>query len=544
MQLGAVGGVVEHHDHPALRGAQERLEVGQAHQPAAVAGDEHGGAVGAGHRDPGGGAEAEADGLEGGADQDHGLRVRHGQVHRGPADEVAAVHHHGALGGEDVLEGGDDGAGVEPAVRAELGRVLDRGGAAEGVGGDLRGGRPPGVLRGGGGDPAGESLEERSQVRAHVVGDRGRAVLGLVVDADHPGALGEERAVAQLEGVQRCPGDQHDVGLPGELQTVGAGEAPGDAQVPRGAEDPGGHGGGHEQRPEPVPDLGERGGGPGQEHSAPGEDQGPGRRAQQPGDAVEVLGGGREGGLDRQRLQDGLLGEGGGGVVVGEGQHHRLHGLGGEVEGPVGDRGRVVRGRDQGGDPGGGGRGGLVDVEGPPPGGRGVADDQDQGDPGQPRLGQGGVGVGEPGTVGGRGGPGPPGGPVVGVGHGNGGGLVPGGGEAEAAGGQRADQVRVAVAHQAEQVVGALGEHVGHGRRDRGEQEVGGHGGVLSAGLRWEPGVGAGCARGARTSGAARRHPWVPAGGSVLGRGGAQSRCFSAAWAAARISAASGCSAT
>ena len=89
-----------------------------------------------------------------------------------------------------------------------------------------------------------------------------------------------------------------------------------------------------------------------------------------------------------------------------------------------------------------------------------VSHHQDQRDAGHTGLGECGVGVGEAGAVGGGRGCHVPGCPVVRVRHRDGGGFVAGRGEGETPAGQPADEVDVAIAHQAEQMAGPLRDNV------------------------------------------------------------------------------------
>ena len=87
-------------------------------------------------------------------------------------------------------------------------------------------------------------------------------------------------------------------------------------------------------------------GGVGQQHAASGQDQGPFGSGEQvrPRGPVRPVPAGQAGFAGRGSSGSGVRGRGGG-EVVGNGQHHGLDGLQGEVEGAVGDGGGVARAR-------------------------------------------------------------------------------------------------------------------------------------------------------------------------------------------------------
>ena len=144
VHLGAVGGVVVDDDRHREAEAHGSLELGQRHHRAAVAECRHAQPVGARDRRADRGAEAESDRLERVREHEAAL-VRHCQVHRRVAAEVAGVGDHRALGREQVVERDRERARVDVLGRA---RVCERLVAPAPRGDRLRVGGSAGIRRG------------------------------------------------------------------------------------------------------------------------------------------------------------------------------------------------------------------------------------------------------------------------------------------------------------------------------------------------------------------------------------------------------------
>jgi len=211
VQFGAVGRVVEHHDDAGGRLGHERHQVRERHEPAAVAGDEHGGAVRPCRRGAHGRGGAEADGLERRPHEDEFARVTDPGMLRHPSDELPAVVHERPAGRQEIIEPPGHQPGIEPAVGGVLG---DPGEVRAQVLRSVRGAVPPRAAgrgrRGAVVQCAEESVGERSRVRPDKPGDPGMGDR-LGVHPDDLTGVGEEAALPILEVVEPDPDREHHV---------------------------------------------------------------------------------------------------------------------------------------------------------------------------------------------------------------------------------------------------------------------------------------------------------------------------------------------
>src|SRR5215217_8049298 len=111
VDLGAVAGVVHDHDEQGYAEVDGGVELAETHEHPAVPNDYHGQTVRPGDGRPHPGSKPEPDGLEG-LGEDEARRVGDREVPGGEPREVAAVYRHGALLGEQLVEGHEDGARI------------------------------------------------------------------------------------------------------------------------------------------------------------------------------------------------------------------------------------------------------------------------------------------------------------------------------------------------------------------------------------------------------------------------------------------------
>ncbi len=372
----------------------------------------------------------------------------------------AVLDHRAALRQHGIQRGGK-GARVQPAVHGLVGaRVVGRS-----FGQAPAGFRAPTLRRSLTIQQLQETRRGRLRVRADERIHPGVRRLQGGVDLDDGAVRAEQVPEPQGEGAQARPGHQDHVGLAHEPgRGVGA-ETAGDAQVPLAIEEVERQGGSGGQCAEPVGEFAELRAGAGEVRTAAGEDQRPLRPGEQAGylpkAAVDVV---RH--LRCLRRRKVLVRSLECREVVGDGKHdggapgecvlHRL----------PGDGARGVAGDGEGGRAEARGDGRLVHVPGPGAAGGGVPGDQHHGDLRLDRLGEGGERVGVAGAVGGGARGEPSRRPVVGVGRGDGGALVPDGGEAEALLLRGVQEVDVAVAHDAEDVADIAAENLCHAAGD------------------------------------------------------------------------------
>ena len=150
VDLGAVRRVVVDHDQHPQPEARHRLELRQRHHRAAVAERRHGQPVRPGHRRADGAGQPQPDRLKR-LGEDEALRVRHPQVHRRVAHEVAGVDGHGPLGRQQVVERSRQRARIDRASPCRRPRTASparcRRGCARRSAGCLANRRPSGDAR-------------------------------------------------------------------------------------------------------------------------------------------------------------------------------------------------------------------------------------------------------------------------------------------------------------------------------------------------------------------------------------------------------------
>ncbi len=386
------------------------------------------------------------------------VRAGHLPIHGGPTDEVSAVLHHDPVPGQDVVEGNRDTARVHPAIGCRSVAQRPSGERSHAPGG----GSPP--------TPSGGMIGKQP-------GQRFRCCAGIALqEAVHPwvgGALGgvdlenvggfaNERSEAHRELGQPGPDHQHDVGFRHDLRGPLGAEPPGDAQIRilRGQETAGedrAAGEGTEfvrHHLQFFPRAGEVG-------SASRQDEGPFCCRQQRSSDGQLMGAGKCRRFERGEGKCLFLRCRGGGDVVGDGEDDGGAVLQGMGNGPPGDIGGILSGHSEGGGADRGGDGGLIDVPRAPSGSWRVTGDQEHGNLRLDRFGKPRDGVAESGSVGGGGCRQFPGDPVVGVSGRDGPALMADRRELHADGLSRVEEVRIAVAHDAEDVGCVLGEDLG-----------------------------------------------------------------------------------
>src|SRR3954470_13088386 len=136
MHLGAIGLVVVYDDDEREAQPDRGEKLRDRHREPAVAQRRHSEPIRTSDRRSARAREAEPDSLDR-LGEDEPMDVRHGEEHRRVAHEVAGIDHHGARGGEEIVERDGQGPRVDP-IRGALVRIGDA--APRSIGG---GPRPP-----------------------------------------------------------------------------------------------------------------------------------------------------------------------------------------------------------------------------------------------------------------------------------------------------------------------------------------------------------------------------------------------------------------
>ena len=386
---------------------------------------------------------------------------------------MAAVGDDDPVGGQQLADAGRGRARVESAV----GRQAVPGGPHDQVG-EVDGLAPAGGRRAERTQLLHEGFGDQAGVTAHVRPDVRVRCCGRHVHLDDPRAGREQVAEAHRELVEGGAEQHGDIGRPHGLHRALGAETAGDAEVvARVGENAATQRRAGGERTGRGGEVAEGGAGAGDPRAPAGEQERTLRAGQGRGGVGDGAGGERPGGRER-----GTRGGGGrlrhrtglpGGDVVRDRQDRR-HPVGERVLDGDDRRGGGVRAADGvGARADGAGERDLVDAPRSRTGCGLVADHQHQRDVRLPRLGERREGVREPGAVG-RGGRGQPaGGSVVRVRGDDGAGLVAHRGVRDGPVAlQGVEEVGVAVAHDAEDLVDVVGESGGDVSGDRGHDSA------------------------------------------------------------------------